>query len=142
MKISDMFRSACAELAPLYGESESRAVVRRVFDERFGLSLSDGYMDKDTSFGETGQAEFFEIVRRLKTCEPVQYVLGSEEFCGHRFMVNRSVLIPRPETEELCRSTCGAGILAERPLRWPAKMRAFWEPMCSLSVSTCALPRP
>lgn len=101
MKISDIFRSACAELAPLYGESESRAVVRRVFDERFGLSLSDVYMDKDTSFGETGQAEFCEIVRRLKTCEPVQYVLGSEEFCGHRFMVNRSVLIPRPETEDL-----------------------------------------
>ena len=55
MKISDIFRSACAELAPLYGESESRAVVRRVLDERFGLSLSDVYMDKDTSLAKRGK---------------------------------------------------------------------------------------
>ena len=45
--------------------------------------------------------KFQKAIDRLKNYEPIQYILGDTEFYGLKFKVNSSVLIPRPETEEL-----------------------------------------
>ena len=41
------------------------------------------------------------LVKRREKGEPVAYILGYKDFCGLRFKVNKNVLVPRPETEEL-----------------------------------------
>lgn len=82
---------------------EAKAIVRLVLDERFGLSATDVYCGKVTQLSADEQAELEKIMQRLEHAEPVQYVLGTEHFGGRVFHVEPGVLIPRPETEELCR---------------------------------------
>ena len=91
------------QLAPLYGDGEAKAIAQMVYEVRFGLSLSDIYLGKDTQLSADDQAELQEIAKRLADNEPVQYVLGVADFCGRQYHVEPGILIPRPETEHLCR---------------------------------------
>ena len=90
-------------LAQRYDEGEAKAIARMTYDVRYGLTLSDLCLGKDTQLSADDQTELEEIVKRLLQGEPIQYVLGQADFCGRTFLVNEAVLIPRPETEELCR---------------------------------------
>ena len=90
-------------LAQRYGEGEAKAIARMTYEMRFGLTFSDLCLGKDTQLSADDQTELEEIAQRLSQGEPIQYVLGQVEFCGRTFVVNETVLIPRPETEELCR---------------------------------------
>jgi release factor glutamine methyltransferase len=58
-------------------------------------------------------ARVMSVVRRRELREPLQYIFGSQEFCGLEFTVTRAVLIPRPETELLIQETLREGGFAE-----------------------------
>ena len=96
------YRELCQRLASVYDMDEARAVVRLLLGERFGLSMADILCDKVTELSADDRTELEKMMRRLENGEPVQYVLGYATFCGRRFRVTPDVLIPRPETEELC----------------------------------------
>lgn len=89
-------------LAPTCGEGEAKAIVRTVLEVRFGLSLTDIYCGGVERLTASEAAELQGLMARLSAGEPVQYVLGEADFCGRTFRVASGVLIPRPETEELC----------------------------------------
>ena len=97
------YRELCRRLAERYGLDEARAIVRLVLGERFGLSMADILCDKVTELSADDRTDLEKMMLRLENGEPVQYVLGLTMFCGRHFFVKESVLIPRPETEELCR---------------------------------------
>ena len=97
------YRELVAALTPQHGHGEASAIVRMVMEERFGLSLADLLLGKDTQLSSHDRAEFEKIAQQLLAGVPVQHILGYADFCGHRFRVTPDVLIPRPETEELAR---------------------------------------
>ena len=98
MTYNEMWR----KLTQVYDEGEAKAVARMVYEVRYGLTLSDIYIGKDTQLSLDCQAELEEITKRLLDSEPVQYILGQADFYGRTFHVEPGVLIPRPETEHLC----------------------------------------
>ena len=96
------YEQLCQRLSNIYDAGEAKAIVRWVLDVRFGLSTADIYCGKVTQLSPNDQAELEKIMLRLEKAEPVQYVLGVADFCGRQFHVAPGVLIPRPETAELC----------------------------------------
>lgn len=96
------YRELWRTLEPLYGNGEARAITDYVLDVCFGLSKADILCGAVEGMTAEKTAELNKIFGRLMKGEPVQYVLGRAEFCGRWFSVHPGVLIPRPETEELC----------------------------------------
>lgn len=86
-----------------YDTDEAKAIARWMLDIRFGLSLTDIVCGKLDELTDAEQSELERMMQRLESGEPVQYVTGTTEFYGRQFHVEPGVLIPRPETEELCR---------------------------------------
>ena len=95
MKYEDIWKP----LVSRYGDKEAKAITRYLLEVGYGLSMTD------ILCGATEQLppdEMGENLRRLIKGEPVQYVVGKAEFGGRTFKVTPDVLIPRPETYELC----------------------------------------
>ncbi len=89
-------------LTPLYDAGEAQAIVRTVLDVEYGMTLTDIIYGKVNELSSDEERNLEEIITRLQNGEPVQYVLGEADFAGRTFHVEPGVLIPRPETAELC----------------------------------------
>ena len=86
-------------LLAAYDPREAASVADLVFESRFGLRRMDRVLHRAVPF--TGDARLQSDLTALLAHRPVQYVLGEAWFDGLLLQVDDSVLIPRPETEEL-----------------------------------------
>ncbi|HVS91651.1 MAG TPA: peptide chain release factor N(5)-glutamine methyltransferase [Mucilaginibacter sp.] len=96
--VSQTFRQ---DLTNLYDVNETDSLFRMAIEEVTGFSSSKIKAFPELELSESQVKAIQKILTELKTGKPIQYILGHTEFYGLTFKVNPSVLIPRPETEEL-----------------------------------------
>lgn len=84
-----------------YSIEEARSITQIVFKEVLGYDTIQVILNENELIPASLFEQLDHIAFLLNQNQPVQYVLGFEEFMEMKFTVNSSVLIPRPETEEL-----------------------------------------
>jgi release factor glutamine methyltransferase len=96
-----LFTEVANQLIPIFGANEAQSIADYLLEGVLGIAAGDRLAKKQLELSDDDRATLEEAVKRLKNEEPVQHVVGYGWFYGRKFYVNKNVLIPRPETEEL-----------------------------------------
>ena len=103
MLLADFIKKGVAALEPLYPTAEAHSIVLMLCESLIGTKSYTHIVEPRYDIDRKAEQPLAEAMLRLQAGEPIQYVIGRTDFCGHSFKVNRNVLIPRPETELLVR---------------------------------------
>ena len=101
MTYQSLLKSFRAALAGTYETSETDSLFFVALEHITSMSRTDFYLNTSKEIEDKQHAWFKEISERLKTGEPVQYILNEAWFLERKFYVDHNVLIPRSETEEI-----------------------------------------
>ncbi|WP_073210611.1 peptide chain release factor N(5)-glutamine methyltransferase [Flavobacterium xinjiangense] len=101
MKIKEYRTQFIQELTSIYDAGEAESFFYLILEEKKQLKRIDLALRPELDFSEEEIVVWNSILEQLKKEIPIQYLLGKTSFYGLDFEVNESVLIPRPETEEL-----------------------------------------
>jgi release factor glutamine methyltransferase len=99
--LTDVIKFYKKELSGIYTESELKNIGNWIFEKQLKLNSSEIISNKSIRVNQSNLIVLEQMCYKLKEHQPIQYVLGEAEFYRLKFKVNKNVLIPRPETEEL-----------------------------------------
>lgn len=95
------FNEMIQRLNAVYDQREARSIAKVLLADGFGMDYVDVCLGALDMMKADDRKRLEAAIDRLEKGEPVQYFTGKEWFCGRVFHVEKGVLIPRPETEEL-----------------------------------------
>ncbi|MBK9638862.1 MAG: peptide chain release factor N(5)-glutamine methyltransferase [Bacteroidetes bacterium] len=101
MTISEFSAFVKHTLSGLYDKGEANALLKNLLQERLSMSFFELAAIENNVLSVNQEAQLLSDLNRLKSGEPLQYILGYTWFNEMKILVDKNVLIPRPETEEL-----------------------------------------
>lgn len=114
MTIHDLIKEA-TEILKEAGVSEPLLESRVLLEHAIDRNRAFLFAHPEFELDQTGLSKFRSLISRRKLREPLQYILGKQEFYGLDFKVSPDVLIPRPETEILVKAAIDAMRRIETP---------------------------
>lgn len=108
MKLRDLIKQSTETISQNYPEREAREMVLAYLCHTLGIQRHTHIIEPSFEVSSDHVDEIMSAVGRMAAGEPLQYVTGDASFYGRTFHVTPSVLIPRPETELLCRYALGS----------------------------------
>lgn len=101
MQVSEIKKIFHLELDTIYNKEEVTHFFYLMLEKYLKLDRFVLVMQPNLTVSKEEEEPFFEALAQLKLERPLQYIFGEASFMDLTFKVNESVLIPRPETEEL-----------------------------------------
>ena len=104
MTLGGLINKGVETISVMFPQRESREMVLRYLEDRHGIRRLTHIMEPSYEVTAEVAALCQSAFDRMASGEPLQYVTGKADFYGRGFSVSPAVLIPRQETEILCRS--------------------------------------
>lgn len=114
MLLKEFLNEGVSRLEPLYPTAEARNIILMLCESRIGTKSYTHLVEPGYTIDAKDLESLAKDLDRLSAGEPIQYVIGTADFCGLKFKVTPDVLIPRPETELLCREAIKTGSRMQR----------------------------
>ena len=101
MTLKQLEQSFTSELSSIYDPEEALQLFYMTAEHVSGLSRTQALLQTGLAINDEQEGSYQKILLALKEGKPLQHIFAEAWFYGLKFKVNSSVLIPRPETEEL-----------------------------------------
>lgn len=110
MLLKQLINIGIETISQLYPDREAREMVFMLLERKLGTRRHTHIVEPGYEVSDEDASSVMTAFGRMASGEPLQYVTGVADFYGRQFRVTSDVLIPRPETEILCRSVLESGI--------------------------------
>ena len=116
MLLKDIIYKGIETVSTLYPEREAREMVFAFLEHQLGTKRHTHIMEPAYEVSHEDAEAAMSAFGRMAAGEPLQYVIGKAYFYGREFRVTPDVLIPRPETEILCRTVHSCPMTPKTPV--------------------------